>query len=64
MADTITIGDHVSYLDTDGDRQFGFVLGIRADGTYEVSAGYKGVAHPRRGQVTWEEPPPRARRRR
>lgn len=64
MADTIAIGDYVSYVDADSDRHFGYVLGVRVDGTYEISAGYKGVAKQRPGTVTWEEPPARARRRR
>lgn len=60
-ADTVLRGDYVSHVE-DGERQYGWVLGTRADGQFEVSAGYNGVAvlHPRK--VTGEEAPPRARK--
>jgi hypothetical protein len=54
-ADTIATGDHVSYLDPELGRVFGWVLGTRRDGRCEVSAGYHGVAVLAPYEITWEE---------
>lgn len=55
MSDTIERGDSVSWVDEDGDRQFGYVITARK-GWFLVSAGWQGSVSLRAGQVTKEEP--------